>query len=113
MRNCGATQQICYDCLFRYGIESEEASDDVEAKARAKKYQCWSRKLPIQEEGILLAKKQFRDNDTSGESQSHRKDDGASPMWAGFPPATCEDIFLVYLSIKVYLTGGFLLAGIP
>jgi hypothetical protein len=43
MRNCGATQQIRYDCLFRYGIESEEASDDVEAKARAKKYQCWSR----------------------------------------------------------------------
>ena len=94
MRNCGATQQIRYDCLFRYGIESEEASDDVEAKARAKKYQCWSRKLPIQEEGILLAKKQFRDNDTSGESQSHRKDDGASPMWAGFPPATCEDILI-------------------
>ncbi|MEY8237810.1 hypothetical protein AALA36_19205 [Lachnospiraceae bacterium 66-29] len=40
-----------------------------------------------------MAKKQFRDNDTSGESQSHREDDGASPMWAGFPPATCEDIF--------------------
>ena len=59
-----------------------------------------------------MAKKQFRDNDTSGESQSHREDDGASPMWAGFPPATCEDI-LVCLSIKVYLTGEFLLAGIP
>ena len=44
--------------------------------------------------GILLAKKQFRDNDTSGGSQSHRKDDGASPMWAGFPPATCEDILI-------------------
>ncbi|MEY8423912.1 hypothetical protein AALB52_14470 [Lachnospiraceae bacterium 38-14] len=71
---------------------------DVEAKARAKKYQCWSRKLPIQEEGILLAKKQFRDNDTSGESQSHRKDDGASPMWAGFPPVTCEDIFNMFIN---------------
>ena len=35
MRNCGATQQIRYDCLFRYGIESEEAFYDVEAKARA------------------------------------------------------------------------------
>ena len=43
MRNCGATQQIRYDCLFRYGIENEEAFDDVEAKARAKKYQCWNR----------------------------------------------------------------------
>lgn len=41
-----------------------------------------------------MAKKQFRDNDTSGESQSHREDDGARPMWAGFPSATCEDILI-------------------
>lgn len=51
--------------------------------------------------------KQFRDNDTSGKSQSHREDDGASPMWAGSPPATCKDIFYMCLSIKVHLTGGF------
>ena len=49
VRNCGATQQIRYDCLFRYGIESEEAFYNVEAKARAREYQCWSRKLPMQE----------------------------------------------------------------
>ena len=28
-------QQIRYDCLFQYGIESEEAFYNVEAKARA------------------------------------------------------------------------------
>lgn len=42
--------------------------------------------------------KQFHNNDTSGESQSHREDDGASPMWAGFPPATCEDIFNMFIN---------------
>ena len=36
VRDCGATQQIRYDCLFWYGIESEEAFYDVEAKVRAK-----------------------------------------------------------------------------
>ena len=87
LRDCGATQQIRYDCLFQSGIESEEAFYDVEVKARAKNISVGV------EQGVLLAKKQFRDNDTSGESQSHREDDGASPMWAGFPPATCEDIF--------------------
>lgn len=35
VRNCVAMQQIRYDCLFQYGIESEEAFYDVEAKARA------------------------------------------------------------------------------
>ncbi len=52
--------------------------------------------------GILLAKKQFHDNDTSGGSQSHREDDGASPMWAGFPPATCEDILRRKERVIVY-----------
>ncbi len=47
MRNCVATQQIRYDCLFRYGIESEEAFYDVEAKVRAEKYLSWSRKFPV------------------------------------------------------------------
>ena len=60
-----------------------------------------------------MAKKQFRDNDTSGESQSYREDDGASPMWAGFPPATCEDIF--YLRVessikKITLPYGFMVS---
>ena len=31
------------------------------------------RKLLIQERGVLLAMKQFRDNDTSDDSQSHRE----------------------------------------
>ena len=35
VRNCVAMQQIRYDCLFQYGIESEEAFYNVEAKARA------------------------------------------------------------------------------
>ena len=47
VRNCVATQQIRYDCLFRYGIESEEAFYDVEAKVRAEKYLRWSRKFPV------------------------------------------------------------------
>ena len=47
VRNCVATQQIRYDCLFRYGIESEEAFYDVEAKVRAEKYLCRSRKFPV------------------------------------------------------------------
>ena len=67
MRNCGATQQIRYDCLFRYGIESEEAFYNVEAKARAENIGVGV------EWGVLLAKKQFRDNDTSDGSQSHRE----------------------------------------
>lgn len=74
MRNCVAMQQIRYDCLFQYRIESEEAFYDVEAKTRAKNINVGV------EWGVLLAMRQFCDNDTSGESQSHREDDGASPM---------------------------------
>ena len=35
VRNCGAMQQIRHDCLFLYGMKSEEALCNVEAKARA------------------------------------------------------------------------------
>ena len=35
VRNCVAMQQIRYDCLFQYGIVSEETFYNVEAKARA------------------------------------------------------------------------------
>ena len=67
VRNCVAMQQIRYDGLFRYGIESEEAFYNVEAKARAENISVGV------EWGVLLAKKQFRDNDTSDGSQSHRE----------------------------------------
>ncbi len=67
VRNCVAMQQIRYDCLFQYGIESEEAFYNVEAKARAENIGVGV------EWGVLLAKKRFRDNDTSDGSQSHRE----------------------------------------
>ncbi len=35
VRNCVAMQQIRYDCLFQYGIESKETFYYVEEKARA------------------------------------------------------------------------------
>jgi len=62
--------------------------------------------------GILLAMKQFRNNDTSDGSQSHREmmvqvQCGQSSR---LPPVR---VFLVCLSIKVCLKNGFLLVDIP
>ena len=60
------------------------------------------RKLLIQERGVLLAMKQFRDNDTSDDSQSHRE--MMVQVQCGqdsrLPPVM---VFLVCLSIKVCL----------
>ena len=73
VRNCVAMQQIRYDCLFQYGIKSEEAFYYVEAKARAENIGVGVENFLYMKGGVLLAKRQFRDNDTSDGSQSHRE----------------------------------------